>query len=190
MIFLLENNMKKIFVFWLTLNTIVALLLNCKNRQGSPTDEYEQTPSAVAEIDYRSYNLGVIGAFAEVVDIGIKELALSAPLPPEDMDALIEDARRIAAENHVEIYRDDDFLVTDLFPAEITQGKHVLLIYRGRTKQKYLDLKEKKKKLEKTGQYRGVKRQEIARSLGKLLSYPEEKINALLKSNSKINDSR
>jgi len=122
----------------------------------------------------------VIGAFAEVVDIGIKRLALSAPLSPEEMDALIEDALHIAENNSVKIYREEDFLITDLFPAEITRGKHVLLIYKDPVKQEYLKLKTNKRQLVQSGQYNGAARETIARSLGKLLSYPKEKIDALL----------
>ena len=125
-----------------------------------------------------------------MVDIGIKELALSAPLTPEDTDALIEDARRIAAQHDVEIHRDDDFLTTDLFPEDLTDGKHVLLIYRGLTKQKYLNLKAKKKQLQRSGKYEGAARVEIARSLGELLSYPDEKINALLNARLKTSITR
>lgn len=144
-----------------------------------PAPYSEQTEKN--SIDRRSYNLGVIGAFAEVVNLGIKKLALSAPMTPEETDALIDVARRIAEDNHVQIYRESDFLVTDLFPAEITEGKHVLLIYKGKTKQEYLDLKAKKESYIRSGHYHGEARENIARSMGKLLSYPDVKIDSLLK---------
>jgi hypothetical protein len=134
-------------------------------------------------IDLRSYRLGGIGAFSEVVGAGIKKLALSAPMTPDEMDALINEARRIAKENGVEIYREEDFLVTDLFPADITEGKHVLFIYKGATWQDYMDLKTRKNLLISQGRYSGNEREEIARSMGKLLSYTNEKINNLLKEN-------
>lgn len=131
-------------------------------------------------IDRRSYILGGIGAFAEMVGAGVKKLALSAPMKPEEMDTLIEDARRIAAENRAEITREEDFLVTDLFPAEITEGKHVLLITKGSTKQEYFDLKDEKRRLVQSGAYVGAAREAIARRMGRLLSYPEERIDELL----------
>ena len=56
-------------------------------------------------IDQRSYNLREGGAFGEMVDAGVKKLVLSAELSPEDMDALIEEAARIAKRNNIEIYR-------------------------------------------------------------------------------------
>ena len=155
-------------------------MISCTDQKELPEAETAEKQSIEKSIDYRSYNLGVIGAFAEVVDIGIKKLALSAPLPPKEMDALIEDAFRIAEDNHVKIYREEDFLVTDLFPAEITRGKHVLLIYKDPVKEEYLKLKASKRQLVQSGRYNDAARETIARKMGKLLSYPKEKIDALL----------
>ena len=42
----------------------------------------------------------------------------------------IHEAERIAANNGAEAFRENDFLVTDLFSASLTEGKHVLLICR------------------------------------------------------------
>jgi len=160
--------------FWITLSTLVVItMMGCKS-QGNPE----------LVIDQRSYNLGGIGAFGEMVDAGVKKLALSAALSPENMDALIEDAARIAKRNNVEIYRENDFLVTDLFPASITEGKHVLVIYNGETKQEYLDLKIQKAQLVASNQYAGRSREEIARRFGAMLSYPEWKIDELISKNS------
>jgi hypothetical protein len=136
--------------------------------------------STVQRIDERSYQLGVIGAFAEVVSLGVKKLALSSAMDPREMDAVIEEAQRIAEKNGVEIYREDDFLVTDLFPETVTEGKHVLLIYRGSTKDEYLALKAEKRALEERGAYTGEARKEIARKMGRLLSYPESRIEEML----------
>ena len=152
---------------------VVITIMGCGNSQ----------KNATLDIDQRSYNLGGIGAFGEMVNIGVKKMALSAALPPEDMDALIEEATRVAKRNNVEVYRENDFLVTDLFPASITNGKHVLVIYKGETKQKYLDLKNRKSRLVASNQYTGQAREEIARRLGAMLSYPEWKINELISHN-------
>ena len=152
---------------------VVITIMGCGNSQGNAT----------LDIDQRSYNLGGIGAFGEMVNVGVKKLALSAALSPEDMDALIKEATRVAKRNNVEIYRENDFLVTDLFPASITDGKHVLVIYKGETKQEYLDLKIRKAQLVASNQYTGQSREEIARRLGAMLSYPEWKINELISNN-------
>lgn len=131
-------------------------------------------------IDQRSYNLGAIGAFAEMVAADVKKLGLSAPLNPKEMDALFDDAKRIAEQNGADIYREEDFLVTDLFPEELTKGKHVLLIYKGSTKDDYFALKSKKERLVEAEKYSGEAREAIARSMGKLLSYSDNKIDNLL----------
>ncbi len=131
-------------------------------------------------VDRRSYNLGIIFAFGEMVHVGVKKLALSAPMAPREMDGLLDEAQYIAQRNQVELYRETDFLVTDLFPAEATDGKQVFLIYQGTTKQEYLELKAEKARLVQAGQYHGAARREIARRLGRLLSYPDETIHNLL----------
>jgi hypothetical protein len=132
------------------------------------------------EIDERSYQLGVIGAFSEVVGAGVKKLALSSPMDPEDMDNLVDDAERIARENGVKIFREEDFLGTDLFPESITEGKHVLLIYLDPIKDEYLALKKEKVALLEKSAYEGEAREEIARKMGRLLSYSEEHIEQML----------
>ena len=160
--------------FCIPLSTLVVITMMGCNSQGN----------AALDIDQRSYNLGGIGAFGEMVDSGVKKLALSAALSPENMDALTEEAVRIAKRNNVEIYRENDFLVTDLFPASITEGKHVMVIYKGETKQEYLDLKIRKRQLVVSNQYAGEAREEIARRFGAMLSYPEWKIDELISNNS------
>lgn len=140
----------------------------------------ERAPGATA-IDQRSYRLGGIDSWAEGVNAGVKKMALSSPMSAQEMDALLEDAQRIAKDNKVELYREADFLVTDLFPTSATEGKQVLIIYQGTTKNEYLALKKRKAELVKAGKYTGAAREQIARQLGKLLSYPDAKIDALLK---------
>jgi hypothetical protein len=117
-----------------------------------------------------------------MVGAGVKNLALSAAMPAGEIDALVDEAREIAARNGAEIYREADFLVTDLFAAEVTDGLEVLIIYKGQALQKYMDLKERKRLLVESGSYDGKARTDIAREMGTLLSYPEEKITSLLTS--------
>jgi hypothetical protein len=161
---------------------LIVLLLAVSPGGCGPADDSFPDAAAERAIDSRSYALGGIGAFAEMVDVGVKQLGLSSPLPPNEMDLLIEEAERIAANHDVNLYRERDFLVTDLFSAELTDGKDVLLIYRGATLEEYLDLKEKKRRALDSGQYDEATRLEIARQLGALLSYPEERIGELLDS--------
>jgi hypothetical protein len=136
-----------------------------------------------ASIDQRSLHIGEIAAFAELVNVGTKKLAFSDVLLPKDLDALLKEATRLADENHVKLYREPELLVTDLFPADVARGKEVLLIYKGTTLDEYMALKREKAQLVKAGGYSGKAREEIARKLGRLLSYPDSGIDMLLKTN-------
>ena len=161
---------------WMALMFGICIAASCGGEGKAPSGDPQ--PSA---IDQRSYRLGSIGAFSEMVDAGVKKLGLSAAVEPGEMDALVEDALQIAADHNVEIYRESDFLVTDLFPEELTAGKDVLLIYRGDTRREYMELKAEKEGLVAAGQYDETARQDIARRFGKLLSYSDEKIDDLLR---------
>jgi len=134
-----------------------------------------------AGIDQRSYNLGILGGFSEVVKLGVKQLALSEVLSPADMNALMDDAWVVAERNGVELYRESDLLVTDLYPPDIAAGKDVLLIYTGDTLEKYLAIKSDKARLVADGAYAGVAREKIARRFGNLLSYPDSVIDELIR---------
>jgi hypothetical protein len=123
---------------------------------------------------------GGFAAFAEVVRLGAKKLALSAPMTPAEMDEFMPEAERIANENGVKMYRETDFLVTDLFPADVAEGKHVILIYNGGTLDEYLALKEIKAVLVEAKRYEGHARAEVARVFGHLLSYPDPVIDRQL----------
>jgi hypothetical protein len=131
-------------------------------------------------IDQRSYNLGIMGGFAEVVRLGVKKLALSEVMTPAEMDSVMEDAQVIARRNEVKIWRETDFLVTDLYPADVAKDKHVLLIYTGDTLDEYLAIKSDKAALIAANHYEGQAREDIARRFGRLLSYPESVIDDLL----------
>jgi hypothetical protein len=135
------------------------------------------------DTDLRSYRLGALAAWSEAVSIGVKELALSAPATPEEMDALIGDGEGIAARFGIGVYRETDLLVTDLFPVDVAEGKQVLLLYRPPTLDKYLALKQEKAKLIESEQYFGVAREEIARRFGRLLGYPASIIDQKLVAN-------
>ncbi|HRW99053.1 MAG TPA: glyoxalase, partial [Cyclobacteriaceae bacterium] len=134
-------------------------------------------------INEQHYRLGAIGAFGEMVDAGVKQLALSSVMSKEEMDSFFPEAEKIAKQNNVELYRESDLIVTDLFPADVALNKEVLIIYNGSAKDQYLQLKKEKAELEASGQYNDKAREAIARKFGRLLSYPTQKINKLLSQN-------
>jgi hypothetical protein len=151
------------------------------------TPLFAQDDATMSKIDQRSYQLGVMGGFAEVVKLGVKQLALSEVMSPEEMDDIMDDALVVAKRNGVEMWRETDFLVTDLYPADVAEGKHVLLIYKYDTLDQYLAVKADKAALVAVGEYEGEAREEIARRFGRLLSYPESVIDDLLERQSNAN---
>ncbi len=130
-----------------------------------------------------TYELGTIGGFGELVNSGVKTLALSEVLAPAEMDAMLPEAEKVAARNNVKLHRESSLLVTDLFPADVARGKDVLLIYQGATLDEY-------QALEKAGQYTGKAREAIARRFGRMLSYPAWRINELLAQNTSFRTMR
>jgi len=156
---------------WLTLAALAAIMTTAA---GTAAAQYSQP------VDARSYNLGIIGGFAEVVHRGVKELGLSEVMEPEVMDDLIADAQVVAERNNVKLFRETDLIVTDLFPEDVAVGKHVLLIYMGDTLERYRRLKQDKEELVASGGYEGAAREEIARRFGRLLSYPESVLDEML----------
>jgi hypothetical protein len=123
----------------------------------------------------------MIYAFAEVVGSGVKRLGLSPPLTETEYESVIDDTRLIAEEYGVKLYTDRDFLETLLFNPEYTRGRTVIHLADSReTLDEYLRLKERKRRLEESGELTRMKEEEIARSLGALLSYSEETVNRLL----------
>ena len=135
------------------------------------------------EIDPASYSLGSLGAFAEMVSIGIKELAFGTPMSAEQLTPLMGEALKIADRFDVKIFRETDLLVTDLFPKEVAKGKDLLIVFKGNSLEKYLELKGLKKNLLKQGLYNDEARYNIAHRMGQLLSYPSDKIENLISNN-------
>ncbi len=133
------------------------------------------------KLDRCSYNLGMIYAFAEVVGSGVKRLGLSPPLTEDEYMDVIDDTRLIADEYGVTLHTDRGFLETLLFNPEFIRGRIVIHLADSKeTLEEYLRLKERKRRLEETGKLTRVEEEEIARGLGKLLSYSEEAVERLL----------
>ena len=79
---------------YLVLTVVILAVAGCGGQEPAP----EALVTGEPEIDQRSYRLGSIGTFAEMVGVGVKKMGLSAAMPPEDMDALIEEAQKIVVD--------------------------------------------------------------------------------------------
>ena len=162
----------------------IALLACSGLAPSSGPEQKPATPSSslapTQKIDRRSYALGAIAAFSEMVDLGIKKLGFSTTFKPGEVDALIEEAEKIARKHNVKLYRESDLIVTDLFSADIAKDLEVLIIYSGNDIDDYLALKRKKREYTEASRYDTAARREVAFELGKLLSYPDAEIERLL----------
>ena len=124
--------------------------------------------------------LGTVSAFSELINAGVKQLALSSVMSEAEMDEFYPLAKAAAAEYNVEVWRETDLLVTDLFPADVASGKEVLILYQGLTIDAYNKIKTDQQALKAANDYNEANRVEISRRFGRLLSYSPRKINALI----------
>lgn len=139
------------------------------------------------EIDKYSYDLGVIDCFCEMVAAGLKTMALSHPCDTrEERDSYLADVEELCGKYAIKYYAEDDPFLTDLFPAELSQGKcYFIFFLTDDVLERYLALKREQAQLIRDGAYRGEKRRQIARDYGRLLSYPEDGIDRLLQKTAK-----
>ena len=129
------------------------------------------------KIDKISFQLGMINCFVEMVACGVKKLALSPPISPEDYEEIGKSSDEIVKGFGIKSYLEKSLLVTDLQSEEFTKGKWSILYYEDDyVLKKYFDLKERKLQLEKSEGYEEGAQKEVSREFGRLLSYPEHKI--------------
>ncbi len=130
-----------------------------------------------------SYHAGINMAFAEVVGAGCKRLALSSPYDPELAEKMMEPTRVAAKTYGVELMVETDLLKSKLFPEDIAEGKSVIMIAQSSgVLDEYKRLKDLKRESAAKGHPEEMEL-EIARTFGRLLSYSEEKIEALIEMN-------
>lgn len=132
-------------------------------------------------VDRRSFALGMINAFAEMVAAGVKPLALSPPIDEELFEAIRIGSDEIVADWEVVSTVERELLETDLFPASMTDGITVILYAASEEiLSKYLALKEARAEMVANGEYEGANCRSIALQFGRLLGYSEEDIEARL----------
>lgn len=131
----------------------------------------------VAGYHHRSFQLGMIHAFCELVMQGVKQLALSPIIEPDDWVAIGEAAIAEADSFGINSYVETDLVSTDLSHDDAVKGKVVVLYYKeDETLNAYLALKEKVSALQKAGRYDETACREASITFRRLLSYSEEAI--------------
>lgn len=131
---------------------------------------------------------GQLEAFAEMVKSGVKPFALSQPLSSHEMDLFFAEAKRIAEQYEIELYREADLIETDLFSDSLIGNKEVLILYRGDALLAYEALKGEIEAAKSSGTYSADQREAFSRRFGRLLGYPVSRINELLAENSEFRD--
>lgn len=131
---------------------------------------------------------GAFEAFAEMVQAGVKPIALSHPMSSAELDLFMPEANRLAEKYEVSIFREPELIGTSLFDSAAVEGKEVLIIHDEHSLARYQILKNEAKELAAKGDYLGAKKEEISRAFGRLLGYPSSRVNDLLAQNSDFRD--
>ncbi|MEQ8477923.1 VOC family protein [Fulvivirga sp.] len=117
--------------------------------------------------------------FCEMVANGNKPLALHHPIARDVAEKNWDQYKTIADSYNVQLYREDNFPKTLLFPNEATENKSVILIYTGQRLKQYEQLKAAMEENPKDDALKVG----FARRLGRLLGYNNRGINELLSKN-------
>ena len=133
------------------------------------------------KIDNFSFQLGMINCFIEMVACGVKRMAISPPLSEDDYARIQSSSEKIVREFGMSSYLEKSLLITDLQSEDFTRGKWSILYFRDEgTLAVYHGLKARKRQLEEAGSYDEVERKKLSREFMRLLSYPEDVIEAKL----------
>jgi extradiol dioxygenase family protein len=131
---------------------------------------------------------GAFEEFAEMVQSGVKPMALSHPMNAAEMDQFFPEAEKIAEKYGVKIQREPELIESSLFSTEAVKDKEVILIYSGNSLFAYENLKDEIEELKAKNEFTGPKREALSRRFGRLLGYPVSRINNLLAENSEFRD--
>lgn len=133
------------------------------------------------KLDRISFELGMINCFVEMVACGVKKMAISPPLAPDDYHLVKPLSEKMVQAFGIKSHLDKSLLLTDLQTDDFTKGKWAILYYNDdRILEAYFNLKKRKEKLESAGQYDEENRKDISREFMRLLSYPEDIISKKL----------
>lgn len=125
--------------------------------------------------------LSAFDVYCEMVANDAKPLALHYPMEKESVDGLWGQFLDIAKKHDVQLYEENNFPASMLFPPALTSGKTVVLIYRGNRLNQYQQLKAD---LETVDEADKEALEALARRFGRLLGYSPQGINRLISQNS------
>lgn len=126
-------------------------------------------------LDKISYQIGMINCFVEMVAFGVKQLAISPSVDPEDLEIMTQASKEISDEYKTKYYVENSLMITDIQSAEFTEGKNSILYYADDSIiNEYLSLKSRVDELTAENSYHGTERRDISIRFGELLGYPEK----------------
>ncbi len=132
-------------------------------------------------IDRVSFEIGMINCFVEMVACGVKRLALSPPLTPEDYEKIKPWSEKIVAGFGIKSWLEKRLIATDLQSDEFIAGKWVILYYKtDGVLESYKKLKKKRLKIDETKGPEQKKIKILSKEFMQLLSYPEDVIEEKL----------
>lgn len=139
-------------------------------------------------IDNISYHCGVIDCFNEMIQVEVKQLALSHPIDTIDEgQELLPHIQRICDAYGTQYYFEESLLNSSLFI--LKQPVSVYLFYKDeRILHEYLKLKQLVQSYEQQHQYTSERQREVAIAFAQLLSYPKHIYEAMIAKNIKIDE--
>lgn len=133
-------------------------------------------------VDRLSFQMGMINCFVEMVACGVKKLALSPPLKPEDYQAIRSASESMVKGFGIRSYLEKSLMITSLQSEEFTRNKWSILYYKDeKILETYLGLKNRQQELVDRGIYDEAAKQDISRQFMQLLSYPDDVIEDKLR---------
>ncbi len=119
--------------------------------------------------------------YCEMVANGAKPIALHHPMETGQVSRLWQQFQERAEKHNVQVFREDNFPVTLLFPSEATKDKSVVIIYKG---DRLVQYEQFKSDLEAYSGNDPKRLEAFARRFGRLLGYSTRGVNDLLQKNS------
>ncbi len=128
-------------------------------------------------LDKKSYEIGMINSFIEMIACGVKPLAISPPIDPDDLSLMEEASDELSRGFGTKWFTVENLIITDIQSEAFTAGKNSILYYRDDSvAEKYRDLERQISDLKAAGKYCGEARRNISIEFGKLLGYPMDVI--------------
>ena len=133
----------------------------------------EKKMSISYTLDQKSYEIGMINSFIEIVACGVKPLAISPPIEPENLPLMEEVSRELSEGFGTKYCVVESLMITDIQSAEFTKGKNSILYYKDdKVIERYHEMDRQIAELTAAGKYCGKIRRDLSIEFGRMLGYP------------------